>query len=81
MFVNPYKTMSDKELADIYADIKNSKQNGVRAESLVPYATEIKNNINGPANTFTLSEGLRMAEKHFYTEVCERFCAQFGGDK
>lgn len=43
---NPYPFLSDKELAEIAENVMQSKKDGVRAESLVPYAKEIFRNLN-----------------------------------
>lgn len=52
---NPYGSMTNEELSTIYKDYVMSKNKGVRCESFVPYAREIKENIGG---CFTLSEGM-----------------------
>lgn len=70
---NPYKNYTDKELCNIILDMQKSKSNGKRIESLVPYATDIKNNINGTTELITLRETLEMAKQDFYDVVCERF--------
>ena len=44
---NPYNDYTDKELCDIIQNIYESRSNGKRVESFVPYARELKDNING----------------------------------
>ena len=44
---NPYGSMTNEELSKIYKDYTESKNKGVRCESFVPYAKEIKENIGG----------------------------------
>ena len=39
---NPYGSMTNEELSKIYKDYTESKNKGVRCESFVPYAREIK---------------------------------------
>lgn len=67
---NPYGSMTNEELSKIYKDYTESKNKGVRCESFVPYAREIKENIGGD---FTLAEGIRWAKMDFFEEVCDRF--------
>ena len=50
----------------------NSRETGDRAETLVPYATEIKESIGGD---FTLREGIEIARQDFFDEVARRFFA------
>ena len=67
---NPYGTMTNKELSNIYEDYTKSKSEGIRCESFVPYAKEIKEYIGGD---FTLVEGIHWAKMDFFEEVCDRF--------
>ena len=41
----PYSTKTNEELSMIYKDYVFSKNEGIRCESFVPYAKEIKENI------------------------------------
>jgi hypothetical protein len=70
---NPYESYSDEELCAVIKDIRMSKKEGVRAESLVPYAEAIKDNINGSFEEVTLREALNIAKQDFYDVICERF--------
>ena len=70
---NPYNDYADKELCDIIQDIYESRSNGKRVESFVPYARELKDNINGSSEIITLRETLEMAKQNFYDVVCNRF--------
>jgi hypothetical protein len=70
---NPYKSYSDEELCVIIKDIMESRKERKRVESFVPYAKEIKDDINGASKSFTLREALDMARQDFYDVVCERF--------
>lgn len=67
---NPYRSMTNDDLSIIYKDYVISKNNGIRCESFVPYAKEIKENIGGD---FSLAEGIRWAKMDFFEEVCDRF--------
>ena len=67
---NPYETMTDDELKTIYNDIMDSKHKGIRAESLVPYAKDIKENIG---NHFTLGDAITWAKNDFFDEVAKRY--------
>ena len=60
---NPYNDYTDKELCDIIQDIYESRSNGKRVESFVPYARELKDNINGSSEIITLRETLEMAKQ------------------
>ncbi|MBS4902338.1 MAG: hypothetical protein KHZ96_07640 [Coprobacillus sp.] len=67
---NPYEFMTNKELSKIYKDYTESKNKGVRCESFVPYAREIKENIG---EGFTVADGINWAKIDFFEEVCNRF--------
>ena len=45
MTENPYKTLTFDELKAVYTDIQESKKNGRRADSLLPYAKELREKI------------------------------------
>ena len=70
---NPYKTMFTKDLQIIAKDILEAKEEGKRAESLVPYAKEIYKNLNGASETVTLRECIEIARSDFFEEVLKRF--------
>ena len=74
---NPYINYTNKELCTIIQDIFDSAESGKRVESLVPYAKELKDNINGTTEIITLRETLEMAKQDFYNVVCERFMETF----
>lgn len=67
---NPYVSMTNEELSKIYKDYTESKNKGVRCESFVPYAREIKENIG---DGFTVADGINWAKIDFFEEVCNRF--------
>lgn len=67
---NPYSSMTNEKLSEIYKDYIVSKNEGRRCESFVPYAKKIKENISGD---FTLAEGISYAKIVFFEEVCDRF--------
>lgn len=67
---NPYEFMTNEELSKIYKDYTESKNKGVRCESFVPYAREIKENIG---DGFTVADGINWAKIDFFEEVCNRF--------
>lgn len=69
----PYDTMSNEELSDIIVDIETSKNKGIRPQSLLPYATDIYNNLNGATETVTMRECLEMAKQDFFMAVSKRF--------
>lgn len=70
---NPYKEMSFSDLQEIAKDILDSKKRGKRAESLIPYAKAIHENLNGTTETITLRECIEIARNDFYEEVLKRF--------
>ena len=67
---NPYKEMDKDKLYEIYNDYIESKRQGIRCESFVPYAKEIKENIGGD---YTLAEAIDWAKQDFFDEVCKRY--------
>lgn len=75
MLNNPYKSLSDKDLSQIVDDVLQSKEKGVRAESLVPYARLVYENLNlNPDDpTVTLRECLDITYLDFTQEVMRRF--------
>lgn len=75
MLNNPYKSLSDKDLSQIVDDVLQSKEKGVRAESLVPYARQVYENLNLNAEdpTVTLRECLDITYLDFTQEVMKRF--------
>lgn len=70
---NPYKEMNNDQLCEIIRDIQESKKEGKRIESFVPYAREIFKNLNGSYTSVTLSECIKIAQSDFYEVLCERF--------
>lgn len=71
MTENPYKTMTFDELKAVYADIQESEKKGRRADSLLPYAKELREKIG--ANEISLRETLDIAKKEYYEEVARRY--------
>ena len=67
---NPYRSMTNEELSKIYTDYIESKNKGVRCESFVPFAREIKENIG---ESFTVADGIDWTKIDFFEEVCDRF--------
>ena len=59
MTENPYKTLTFDELKAVYTDIQKSEKNGRRADSLLPYAKELREKIG--ANEVSLRETLDIA--------------------
>lgn len=83
---NVYKIFAEMpslEMTDIIRDIRLSKKEGKRAESLVPYAKMISENLNlDPENpTVTMRECLNIAKSDFLDALFDRilegtfFCA------
>ena len=72
---NPYPFLSDDELAEIAENVTQSKKDGVRAESLVPYAKEIFRNLNLNTDdpSISLRECISMAYADFVEEILRRF--------
>ena len=66
----PYKEMDKDKLSEIYNDYIESKRRGIRCESFVPYAKEIKENIGGD---YTLAEAIDWTKQDFFDEVCKRY--------
>ena len=71
MTENPYKTMTFDALKAVYADIQESEKNGRRADSLLPYAKELREKIG--ANEISLRETLDIEKKEYYEEVARRY--------
>ena len=67
MTENPYITLTFDELKAVYTDIQKSEKNGRRADSLLPYAKELREKIG--ANEVSLRETLDIAKKEYYEEV------------
>lgn len=72
---NPYEAMSDKDLSQVVDSVVKDKEKGVRAESLVPYAREIFENLNLDVDnpTVTLRECLDMAYYDLIMTVMKRY--------
>lgn len=75
---NVYKKMSDDELLYIYKDIVTSDDIPQRAESLVPYAEQVKKNIGGD---FTLREAIAWSRKDYFEEIARRYFLLYCGTK
>lgn len=75
MLNNSYKSLSDKDFSQIVDDVLQSKEKGVRAESLVPYARLVYENLNLNTDdpTVTLRECLDITYLDFTQEVMRRF--------
>lgn len=71
MTENPYKTLTFDELKAVYTDIQKSEKNGRRADSLLPYAKELRQEIG--ANEISLRKTLDFAKKEYYEEVARRY--------
>lgn len=73
---NPFEEMSDESLADVAKNIWDSKRNGERAESLIPYAEQISEAISGQTAEPLVSKNvcLDIAKDMFYDALCRRFC-------
>lgn len=67
----PYEEMTKEELKVIYNDIILSESIPQRAETLVPYGMQIRDNIG--VNFFTLREGIDRARQDFFEEIAKRF--------
>lgn len=70
---NPYKELNNDQLCEIIRDIQESKKEGKRIESFVPYAREIFKNLNGSYTSIPLSECIQIAQSDFYEVLCEKF--------
>lgn len=70
-----YRSLSDKDLSEIINDVLQSKEKGVKAESLVPYARQVYENLNVNTNnqTVTFRECLDITYLDFTQEVMRRF--------
>ena len=71
MTENPYITLTFDELKAVYTDIQKSEKNGRRADSLLPYAKELREKIG--ANEVSLRETLDIAKNEYYEEVARRY--------
>lgn len=73
---NPFDKMTDKNLADVAKNIWDSKRNGERAESLIPYAEQISEAISGQTAEPLVSKNvcLDIAKDMFYDALCRGFC-------
>lgn len=71
MTENPYKTLTFDELKAVYTDIQKSEKNGRRADSLLTYAKELREEIG--ANEISLRKTLDFAKKEYYEEVARRY--------
>lgn len=60
MLNNLYESLSDKDFSRIIDDVLQSKEKGIKTESLVPYARQVYEDLNVNTNnpTVTLEECL-----------------------
>ena len=72
----PFDEMTNEALANVAKNIWDSKQNGERAESLIPYAEQISESISGKTAEPLVSKNvcLDIAKDMFYDALCRRFC-------
>lgn len=75
MLNNLYESLSDKDFSRIIDDVLQSKEKGIKTESLVPYARQIYEDLNVNTNnpTVTLEECLDITYFDFIQEVMRRF--------
>lgn len=76
---NIYKNMNWNQMLDIILDIRESKKSGKRCESLVPYATQIFENLNlNPESpTIALRECLGIAKADFMDALFDRILGKY----
>lgn len=67
--VNIFFDLSDKELLEIYNDMKENAKLGFSSKRIREFAQKYKDIINFE----TLSQSISFTEKMFYEEVAERF--------
>lgn len=75
MLNNLYEFLSDKDFSRIIDDVLQSKEKGIRVESLMPYARQIYEdlNVNTDNPTVTFGECLDIMHLNFIQEVMRRF--------
>lgn len=71
---NIYKDYTNDQMLEIIKDMKESKNEGKRPESLVPYAKQISENLNSNSGTqlVTMRECLEIAKSDFLDVLFER---------
>ena len=71
---NVFKGYSAEQLIEIVRDLQEAKMEGKRAESLVPYAKLVSENLNSASGTqlVTMRECLEIAKSDFLDALFER---------
>ena len=71
---NVFKDYSAEQLIEIVRDLQESKMEGKRPESLVPYAKQISDSLNSASGTqlVTMRECLDIAKSDFLDALFER---------
>lgn len=71
---NVFKGYTAEQLIGIVSDLQESKMDGKRPESLVPYAKQISENLNSASGTQLVSmrECLEIAKSDFLDVLFER---------
>ena len=71
---NVFKGYSAEQLIEIVRDLQEAKMEGKRAESLVPYAKMVSENLNSASGTqlVTMRECLDIAKPDFLDILFER---------
>ena len=71
---NLFKGYTAEQLIEIVRDLQESKMEGKRPESLVPYAKMISKNLNSASGTqlVTMRECLEIAKSDFLDVLFER---------
>ena len=75
MLNNLYESLPDKDFSRIIDDVLQSKEKGIRVESLMPYARQVYEdlNVNTDNPTVTFGECLDIMYLNFIQEVMRRF--------
>ena len=69
--INIFDALTKEELTDILNNYFDSKKEGCRCESLVPYAWAIKDNVGGD---FSLNDAIEWVKNDFFEEIARRYC-------
>lgn len=71
---NVFKEYSAEQLIEIVRDLQEAKMEGKRAESLVPYAKLVSENLNSASGTqlVAMRECLEIAKSDFLDALFER---------
>ena len=67
---NPYKNMTDEEFYVTVKGCLKAKENGARLEPLVPYAKEIRKELD---NVATINDCINITYYDFEIELMKRF--------